>query len=550
MLYFVLLTGVLLVYYCFDYIPSQKLVYEHVVLEYKNIMLLKSDLLDNLILAHIEEARTISSRSMMRNKIIAYKQGKMTFKELQNYSLPKYIDGLEVFNECIYAKRYIDGKILLNYSTKPEFPVNDTGMDNFPDTVTADVTYNDTAILIRIISPIVFNDTIVGYDVIFSSCTELFSSISDSAQYLHIGKENHLNIHLHKMQSVSATVDSLYIAKDSVFYCINSKFSEASYIFGKPKKEVFAEWYQFRRRQIITMALMILSFALLLFIVQQRNRLRFVKKSKLLQDLVNDKTDHLNKAVVSLEQTNKTLSVREKELKTINQTKDKFFSIIAHDLINPFSSMMGLVDILLLRFERFEPAKQKELITLVQKELLNTHKLLENLLSWSRVQRGVVHYSPGVTDFHHIVEETLLVLKTQVLNKNQQIENKVPKDFKIFADSNMITTVVRNLLSNAVKYSKIGDTIEIGADKKEPENGTGFSEVYVVDHGTGMDEETLANLFSVTKTISMQGTNKEPGTGLGLVLCKEFIDRHKGTITVKSKPGTGSTFIFTLPGKS
>ncbi|MBN1119375.1 MAG: HAMP domain-containing histidine kinase [Bacteroidales bacterium] len=417
--------------------------------------------------------------------------------------------------------------------------------DSFPKKLITKVSIHDTLFNVWVISPINNENEIIGYDIVQSCCSKILRSIIDSTESLQITvKSALLNSSTNFEKKRITENDKLVFKHDSVFFISRSDYSDVYFAIGKKDEFLFKELNSFRNRQLITMFLIIIAFSLLIFIIQKRSQLLFLRKSKILENLVTEKTTHLNEVILELEDTNKTLSQREKELVVANQTKDKFFSIIAHDLINPISSLMGLSDILLSKYNEIDAEHKKELIEAINESTQNTFKLLDNLLNWARLQRGAIEFKPTRLNLYNIVEETKNFLKTQASNKKQAIKILIPTDTEIFADKEMLTTIIRNLISNAIKFSNPGGSIEIGVRVSEKKDNI---EVNIKDNGIGMDAKTKQNLFKITQSVSKTGTAKETGTGLGLMLCKEFIDNHGGKIWVKSTPEKGSTFSFSIP---
>jgi len=243
-------------------------------------------------------------------------------------------------------------------------------------------------------------------------------------------------------------------------------------------------------------------------------------------------------------ETEEALKNSEAQLKEINKTKDKFFSIIAHDLKSPFNTMLGFSNLLIENFEKYNIEKQKQYLGIIHTGTKNTYKLLENLLLWSRSQQGNIKFSPEELNLYLLSNETIELLMQSAKNKSINIENKIPENIFVEADKDMLSTVVRNLISNAIKFTPKGGTIEIGC--VETRHGVSLREIYVKDNGIGISKEMQSKIFDVGENISTKGTEKEDGTGLGLVLCKEFIEKHNGEIWVKSEEGKGSSFIFTI----
>jgi len=232
------------------------------------------------------------------------------------------------------------------------------------------------------------------------------------------------------------------------------------------------------------------------------------------------------------------------ELKEANATKDKFFSIIAHDLKNPFGALKNLTEILKDMYNEFSEEEKTEIISEMYKSAHKVYELLENLLTWSRSQRGKIEFQPEETNLKLIIYNSFELLKEAANKKNIKLTDATPDEFIINCDVNMITTVVRNLVSNAIKFTPEGGEIKIFTEENDQE-----VIVSVQDSGIGIAKEDIAKLFRIDVHHTTIGTSDEKGTGLGLILCKEFIDKHNGRIWVESEPGRGATFKFALPKK-
>jgi len=240
-----------------------------------------------------------------------------------------------------------------------------------------------------------------------------------------------------------------------------------------------------------------------------------------------------------------------KQLKEVNATKDKFFSIIAHDLKSPFNTMLGFSKLLLEKFEKYDVQKQKQFLGILRDDIQNTYKLLENLLLWSRSQRGTIDFHPENISLYLVLVETIDVLKHTAASKSITIKNKIAENIIVKADFSMLSTILRNLISNAIKFTPKGGIIEVGCRHVETYGRTSlqantFFEIYVKDSGVGMEKQKQLEIFNILENISTSGTEGETGTGLGLILCKEFVEKHGGEIWVESELGKGSRFSFTL----
>jgi PAS domain S-box-containing protein len=223
-------------------------------------------------------------------------------------------------------------------------------------------------------------------------------------------------------------------------------------------------------------------------------------------------------------------------------TKDKFFSIISHDLRSPLSGLMGILDILNSSYETLDENEKKEIIsdaTLVSK---TTYTLMENLLEWSRIQTGIMNYQPERLKIQRLVNNIVLLYEPNFKNKGINFTSDIKTDIFVFADKSMTETILRNLISNAIKFTFQGGTIAASSDI----NGD-MVIIKVKDSGVGIDEEKIPDLFRVDVSSSTKGTAKEPGTGLGLIICEELAERQKGKIWIESKKNEGSTVYFSVP---
>lgn len=237
------------------------------------------------------------------------------------------------------------------------------------------------------------------------------------------------------------------------------------------------------------------------------------------------------------------IEVQRKELESLNGTKDKFFAIIAHDLKNPFSTVLGLSELLAKEFETFEPDKLKVFIEQIYKYSNNTFNLLENLLQWSMLQTGRMPLRPKLVNINELIAENIELLKGNAQQKEISIESNTIEDGFVFVDVSMITTVIRNLLSNAIKFTDISGAIKIDISKENS-----MLKISVQDNGVGIPIQDINCLFKIDSNPSSIGTSMEKGTGLGLILCKDFVERNGGKIWVESELGKGTTFYFTIPG--
>jgi len=232
----------------------------------------------------------------------------------------------------------------------------------------------------------------------------------------------------------------------------------------------------------------------------------------------------------------------EQKLKALNATKDKLFTIIAHDLKNPFNSILGFSELLLENLREYDIFKTEKFVKNIGAVAKNTLNLLENLLDWAKTQTGQISFSPEKLDLTTIIAEIIELLNSAAQIKNITLNYLQIEPVSIYADANMIKTILRNLISNAIKYTNSSGKVFIYAIPS-----TDHIEITVSDNGLGMSEDVKNNLFTDGEQTSLQGTTGEKGTGLGLLICKDFVEKHGGKIWAESDLGKGSTFKFTLP---
>ena len=239
------------------------------------------------------------------------------------------------------------------------------------------------------------------------------------------------------------------------------------------------------------------------------------------------------------------IRTKNEELLKINAEKDKFFSIIAHDLRSPFAAFLGLTQMMVQDLPTLKMENLQEIALLMSESATNLHRLLENLLQWSRLHQGMVAFNP-----HHFlliekVNSSMHSVMEIAANKGVEIVINIPVGTIVYADENMLESTIRNLATNAVKFTDKGGKILVAA--KSEYNGD--VKISVKDTGIGMSEQMIEKLFRIDELNCRPGTNGEPSTGLGLILCKDFIDRHDGKIWAESSEFMGSIFHFILPNK-
>jgi signal transduction histidine kinase len=286
-------------------------------------------------------------------------------------------------------------------------------------------------------------------------------------------------------------------------------------------------------RQIKLYAVILLLFAgSILVVLVMRNR-----NNKKLNDQLQ----------LSNQQLEVRIKQRTKEIEEANKTKDQFFSIIAHDLKSPFNALLGLSVMLDDNYETLTDPERKEFIHYLREAVDTLYQLLENLLNWSVSQRGILQLFPSKLQINNIIEDTLLLFSQQAQMKNItfSFENKTHE--QAYADADTVKTILRNLISNAIKFSPLGGKVIIKTALSEISDGAPLYEVQISDSGVGIPQDKQEIIFENPMEVKTKGTSNEKGTGLGLLICKDFVQKNNGQISLISEPGKGSTFIFTLP---
>jgi len=287
------------------------------------------------------------------------------------------------------------------------------------------------------------------------------------------------------------------------------------------------------KNTIFFLAAVSLMIILVFVVYYQKNRLK-----RETTRLLEEKNKQLEKANLKLQNS-------EKHLKELNSTKDKFFSIIGHDLRNPLNALLGFSELISGNSRDYTSEEIQRYSKIINEAAKNIHLLIENLLEWSRSQSGNIDYNPEQTELMPMVREIFKVFEIHADKKGVTLVSEIPQDIVVTADRNLLSTILRNLINNAVKFTPNGGQVRIFCEQNDSE-----ITISIEDTGIGMSEKQLDNLFRLDSNVTMPGTSEEKGTGLGLILCKEFVDMHNGKIWAFSKPKEGSTFSFTLPLKA
>ncbi len=301
---------------------------------------------------------------------------------------------------------------------------------------------------------------------------------------------------------------------------------------------------------------LIAGIAVFLDISERKSyQFKIEKLNKELENRVMERTsqleDAMNELKISreqiLEETQKLYEVNNKlissqnQLREVNASKDRFFNIIAHDIKSPLAGFQSMLEVMALNYEKLTVEENKKFINMLQNTSKQLFDLLENLLNWARSQTGALEFEPSITDLSNILISITKLYANILDNKNIKLEIEL-KEVNVFADIFMLNTIMRNLISNAIKFSNENSKITITTDKSGD-----YIRIKVADSGVGIKEEDKLKLFRIDVNHTTIGTKKESGTGLGLILCKEFAERHGGKIEVESKLGKGSTFTILLP---
>jgi PAS domain S-box-containing protein len=242
--------------------------------------------------------------------------------------------------------------------------------------------------------------------------------------------------------------------------------------------------------------------------------------------------------------SDRRLIMYSEELQELNAAKDKLFSIIAHDLKSPFQGLMGLSRLIVEEYEELTDQEIRSFVKALNESAEATYSLIENLLEWSRIQTGRMRYNPLEIDLFEIVEKVKMLLFQTAELKGIRISNKIKKGTFLHGDANMISSLIQNLVSNSIKFTNRLGQINISSSTNKNK-----IYVYIEDNGIGIDEDIIEKLFNIDTTFSTRGTDQEKGTGLGLLLCKEIVNRHGGEINIESKSGRGTKVCFSIPEK-
>lgn len=355
-----------------------------------------------------------------------------------------------------------------------------------------------------------------------STKLDYMSGTKDCAKILYIINKNKgdyaKSLHFHELyQQLSDTLSRSENQKSLTLFKTKFEYDQQKDQLILDNQKALAK----QKMYVYAALIMLIIFLCITFLVRRNEKVQ----KKLNKELLSKQAD---------------LELSEIHLKEVNQTKNKLFSIIGHDLRGPIGAFQGLIKL----FKEGEMSKEEFLgfVPKLKTDIDNIAFTLNNLLSWGQTQMNGSFTTPGITSLEHIVEENIGLLSEIASSKSIHLINRIEPNTITYSDSNQIDIVVRNLLSNALKFTPEKGTITIGAVQKSQ-----FWEIHIRDTGIGMDEETLGKIFNKDSTHSTYGTNDEKGTGLGLSLCKEMVEKNKGIIWADSAVNKGSSFYFTIP---
>jgi len=283
-------------------------------------------------------------------------------------------------------------------------------------------------------------------------------------------------------------------------------------------------------------------------ITEQKNQSDLQLKLEMKEnEYIEEKLEYARILNEQLNEKNEQIASQNDQLKEINATKDRLFSIIGHDLKNPFTVLISLSKIIKEQFDNLESEDLKKSLNIINSTALQGFTLLDNLLDWARSQTGEIKFAPATVNLNESVREVLVQIGPVAAKKQVPVRNNIQNSLLVMADSNMLQTILRNLVSNAIKFSTPGGEVSVDAiwDKRIDR-----IVITVTDRGIGITEENQAKLFNIKTHQSTKGTQQESGTGLGLLICKEFVGKHGGSIQVFSTPGAGTQITFDLPASS
>jgi signal transduction histidine kinase/ligand-binding sensor domain-containing protein len=524
-----------------------------------------SVLVDNLNNLWLATDKGLAKFNPKTNEVVVFDENDgLQNKSLKSWAIKTkdgemFFGGPDGFNS-FYPERIIHGQ----NQNKP--PVIITGLKIFNKQVKIDEQFNNRVLLVEDISE-------TG-ELLLSYHENYFTFEFIALDYTTPEKNNYA----YRMEGIDADWvqcgtkrEANYTNLDPGEYKFRVKASNNDGVWNEEgaliRIVILPPWWETWWFRIIA-GLVIISVLLYIYYSRVQN---FKDQQILLEKLVANKTSELQQMnsmlVKQAEELNKTNSLLEerqqqieeqseellaqkeslismnKELNDLNATKDKFFSIIAHDIKNPFNAVLGFTELLIDNFKEWNDQRKLETIHMVHASSKNLYQLLDNLLQWSRSQSGALKFNPQKIELDETFNDSVQLFRETADAKNiQLVRSSTEENLAVYADRNMLDAILQNLISNAIKFTRPGGKVQIISERKGE-----FAWIKVTDNGVGMSAKIQERLFRIDKQNSTSGTLNETGTGLGLILVKEFVTRHGGKIGVESIEGKGSTFYFTIP---
>ena len=321
-------------------------------------------------------------------------------------------------------------------------------------------------------------------------------------------------------------------------YEIENKLKENDYL--KKEQEINQRVIRVQThvlRASVLFIIIVVSLLLVILLVNKRMKCTLKELTQRKNEITKQK-ETIQQKVVALDEKNE-------ELQSINSIKNKLFSVIAHDLKNPFNSIIGYSELLVNNFKNYSDDEVWSFLKIIHENGVKGNMLLDNLLQWSRMHTQTIQFLPVIGKLHKLVLDELYFFQPKVQEKNVEVKIDIDDELEVFADSNMLKTIIRNLFSNALKFTPANGVISINALSR-----SSSVLVSVSDTGQGIEPHIKDKLFTGEAGVTTANEDGEKGTGLGLMLCKDFVVKHKGEIWVESKPGEGSSFFFWLPNQT
>ncbi len=402
------------------------------------------------------------------------------------------------------------------------------------------------------------NDTSVETDQLFDTTYSSYALIIAHTDTLVMLADSMLERPKPDKISDSIFCNKIYYNIKKLKKYINDEFDRTDKELGRKKRKlVVLDSERARIAKYFLIAVAILSVVLLVIlysryrIISETNKKLAEKQEEVgktnekLRSVNDDLLEHkkkLEKLNIDVNDANEKLKQSEKTLLSINSSKDKFFSIISHDLRNPFASIASFSRIIKRDIDTLSKDELKELAGELDKSIVKINTLLDNLLVWSRSQSGKTPFNATYINLAEVVSDTVELLKPNANEKELEIKIDLPDDLVVYADKNMLEVILRNLISNAIKYSHSGSEISVKADSKNEK-----AVITIKDYGVGIEEEDKEKLFDPELFFSTYGTADEKGSGLGLIITKEFVEKQGGKICFNSEKGEGAEFTFSVP---